>query len=147
VKVATSSLPMTVDELTEDWVPGEHRGRAEVRSPLIGQAICIGEARPYNVALVVLDAEVAGMPVADAAVDPAIPARVTDAAVDPAIPARVADAVAPAIANLSRVEQIKRHAVLDVDWLPDGDELTATMKLKRKPIAARYAEQIEALYA
>ena len=33
------------------------------------------------------------------------------------------------------------------DWLPGGDELTPTMKLKRKPIAAKYAAQIEALYS
>jgi long-subunit acyl-CoA synthetase (AMP-forming) len=33
------------------------------------------------------------------------------------------------------------------DWLPGGDELTPTMKLKRRPIAEKYAEEIAALYA
>jgi len=33
------------------------------------------------------------------------------------------------------------------DWLPGGDELTATMKLKRAPIAAKYAPEIDAMYA
>ena len=32
------------------------------------------------------------------------------------------------------------------DWLPDSDELTPTMKLKRRPIAQKYASQIEGLY-
>ncbi len=50
-------------------------------------------------------------------------------------------------AHLSRVEQIKRFRVLGCDWPPAGDELTPTMKLKRKPIAAKYAAEIEALYA
>ncbi len=46
-----------------------------------------------------------------------------------------------------RVEQIKRFRSLPVDWLPGGDELTPTMKLKRRPIAAKYAAEIEAMYA
>jgi long-chain acyl-CoA synthetase len=37
--------------------------------------------------------------------------------------------------------------VLDDDWLPGGDELTPTMKLKRRPIAENYARVIEELYA
>ena len=50
-------------------------------------------------------------------------------------------------AKLSRIEQIKKFRLLASDWLPGGDELTPTMKLKRKPIAEKYAEEIEALYA
>ena len=49
--------------------------------------------------------------------------------------------------RLARVEQIKRFTVVVGDWLPGGDELTPTMKLKRKPIAAKYADEIEAMYA
>ena len=50
-------------------------------------------------------------------------------------------------AKLSRVEQIKRWKLLDEEWLPGGDELTPTMKLKRKPIAEKYAAEIDALYS
>jgi long-subunit acyl-CoA synthetase (AMP-forming) len=59
----------------------------------------------------------------------------------------VAVAVEEANSHLSRVEQIKRFLILPVDWEPGGDELTPTMKLKRKPIAAKYAVEIEALYS
>ena len=45
------------------------------------------------------------------------------------------------------MEQIKKFTVLEAEWLPGGDELTPTMKLKRKPIHEKYAEEIEALYA
>jgi long-chain acyl-CoA synthetase len=37
-------------------------------------------------------------------------------------------------------------AILAEEWVPDSDELTPTMKLKRGPIAQKYASQIEALY-
>jgi hypothetical protein len=49
--------------------------------------------------------------------------------------------------KLARVEQIKRFKLLGADWQPGGDELTPTQKLKRKPIAEKYAPEIEALYA
>jgi long-subunit acyl-CoA synthetase (AMP-forming) len=55
--------------------------------------------------------------------------------------------VETANASLSRVEQIKRFAILEADWLPGGEELTPTMKLKRRPILAKYAQEIERLYA
>ena len=48
--------------------------------------------------------------------------------------------------KLARVEQIKKFILVEGDWLPGGDEITPTMKLKRKPIAAKYAAEIEALY-
>ena len=48
--------------------------------------------------------------------------------------------------ELARVEQVKRFAILATDWEPGGDELTPTMKLKRKPILEKYADRVEALY-
>jgi long-chain acyl-CoA synthetase len=49
--------------------------------------------------------------------------------------------------RLARVEQIKRFTIVEGDWLPGADELTPTMKLKRKPIAEKYAAEIEEMYA
>jgi len=48
--------------------------------------------------------------------------------------------------SLARVEQIKKFTILPIDWEPGGDELTPTMKLKRKPISQKYADEIEKLY-
>jgi long-chain acyl-CoA synthetase len=93
---------------------------------VIGCACAIGDGRSYNVALVTLDAESAA------------------AMVDPLT--AVAAQIGRANEKLAPVEQIKRFAVLPVDWLPGGDELTATMKLRRKSIAAKYAAEIDALY-
>lgn len=99
--------------------------------PLIGQACVVGDRRPYVVALLVLDPDTA------AGLDPA----------DPEVVARVQAEVDAANAHLSRVEQIKRFRLLAAEWLPGGDELTPTMKLKRRPIAEKYAGEIDALYA
>ena len=61
--------------------------------------------------------------------------------------AEVQKGVDAANEHLARVEQIKKFTIVRGDWLPGGDELTPTMKLKRKPIAAKYESEIEALYA
>ena len=95
---------------------------------LIGQAAVIGDRRPYNVALVVLDPEV-------------------KATFNGNVRETVTEAMEQANERLSRVEQIKRFEMLDEEWMPGGDELTPTMKLKRKPIAEKYAGVIEGLYA
>ncbi|MFL5836994.1 MAG: long-chain fatty acid--CoA ligase, partial [Solirubrobacteraceae bacterium] len=63
-----------------------------------------------------------------------------------AIVAATADGVEMGNARLSRVEQIKRYRILPVFWQPGGEELTPTMKLKRKPIDEKYQESIEAMY-
>jgi long-subunit acyl-CoA synthetase (AMP-forming) len=49
--------------------------------------------------------------------------------------------------QMARVEQIKKFRILPTEWEPGGDELTPTMKLKRKPIVEKYGDEIEALYA
>jgi long-chain acyl-CoA synthetase len=68
-------------------------------------------------------------------------------AAEPAIQAAVQAGVDAANAKLSRVEQVKRFTILAADWAPGGEELTPTMKLKRRPIERRYAEDIESMYA
>jgi long-chain acyl-CoA synthetase len=66
---------------------------------------------------------------------------------DPAVIAEVAAGVDLANSHLSRVEQIKRFAVVDEYWLPGSDELTPTMKVRRKNVVTKYAAQIDDLYS
>jgi long-chain acyl-CoA synthetase len=61
--------------------------------------------------------------------------------------AAVQEGVDVANAKLARVEQIKRFTIVEGDWLPGGEELTPTMKLRRKPIDQKYSAQIEQMYA
>jgi long-chain acyl-CoA synthetase len=49
--------------------------------------------------------------------------------------------------RLARVEQVKRIRLLPSAWEPGGDELTPTMKLRRKPIGEKYAHEIDSLFA
>jgi len=113
-------------------------------SPLIGQACCIGDGRPYNTALIVLDADFAP---AWASADGIEQVSLADLAVDDRVRAAVQEGIDAANAKLARVEQVKRFHIVPGDWLPSGDELTPTMKLKRKPIAEKYASEIDAMYA
>ncbi len=113
-------------------------------SPLIGQAIAIGDRRPYNTALIVLDADYAPQWAAQNGMgDKALEELAGEAAVIEAVQAGVEEANS----HLARVEQIKKFTIVPGDWLPGGDELTPTMKLKRKPIAAKYEAEIEAMYS
>jgi long-subunit acyl-CoA synthetase (AMP-forming) len=111
---------------------------------LIGQAVCVGDARPYNVALIVLDPDVAPVAAAKLGMEGA---SLEDIARDERVRGLIGQAVEQANAKLSRVEQIKKFTLLPAEWLPGGEELTPTMKLKRKPIDAKYKGEIEALYA
>jgi long-subunit acyl-CoA synthetase (AMP-forming) len=113
--------------------PANIEAKIKSASPLVAQAVAIGDQRPYNVALIVLDPET-------------LAARGASAG-DPVVAAEIERAVAEANERLSRVEQIKRYRVLEKEWAPGGDELTPTMKLKRKPIAEKYATEIDELYA
>jgi len=61
--------------------------------------------------------------------------------------AAVQEAVDEANSKMARVEQIKKFTILPADWLPGGDELTPTMKLKRRPIVEKYEAEINGLYA
>jgi long-chain acyl-CoA synthetase len=122
---------LIINAAGKNMSPANIEQTLKAASPLIGQAVVIGDRRPYNVALLVLDPEhLDGRSAGDAA-----------------IAGQVDAAIARANEGLVRVEQIKRYTLLEDEWQPGGDELTPTMKLKRTPIAAKCAERIHALYA
>ncbi|MBF6331364.1 AMP-dependent synthetase/ligase [Nocardia transvalensis] len=112
-------------------------------TPLAGTVAVIGEGRPFNTALICLDPDLA----ATFAERNQLPDRdIAALAKDPRVLASIEEGIAAANAKLSRVEQIKKYAVLPDVWTPGSDCLTATGKLRRKPIAAAYADTIESLY-
>jgi long-subunit acyl-CoA synthetase (AMP-forming) len=123
--------------------PANIEATVKTASPLIGQACCIGDRRPYNSALIVLDADFAPAWAAKQGIDET---SLEALAREPRVIEAVQEAVDAANAKLARVEQIKKFKLVEGDWLPGGDELTPTMKLKRKPIAEKYAPAITEMY-
>jgi long-chain acyl-CoA synthetase len=115
-----------------------------VAHPLIGQALAFGDMRPYVVALLTLDGEVAP---AWAKAHGVEAASLPELAAHPVVLAAVGEAVSAANERLARVQQVKRWRLLPVEWTADTEELTPTLKLKRRIVHAKYADDIDGLYA
>jgi long-chain acyl-CoA synthetase len=111
--------------------------------PLIGQALVYGDSRPYVVALIVLDHELAPGWAARSGLDARDLAAL---ATHERVLAEVQLAVDAANQRLARIEQVKRFEVLPVEWTAESEELTPTLKLRRRIIHGKYAERIDALY-
>ena len=124
--------------------PANIEATLKTASPLIGQACVIGDMRPYNTALIVLDADFAPMWASQQGIEDT---ALESLAGDERIRAAVEEGVQAANEKLAKVEQIKKFTIVEGDWLPGGDELTPTMKLKRKPISEKYTAAIESMYA
>jgi long-subunit acyl-CoA synthetase (AMP-forming) len=124
--------------------PANIEAAIKTASPLIGQAVTIGDRRPYNTALIVLDSDFAPQWAKGNGLDGR---SLEELASEDSVIAAVQEGVDEANRHLARVEQIKKFTVVPGDWLPGGDELTPTMKLKRKPIAAKYEAEIEQMYS
>ena len=99
-------------------------------SKYVSQALVIGDRRPYLTALITLDeVEVAKL-------DP-----------DTDVGAVVERVVLDYNEDKASFEQIKRFKILSRDFAAEEDEVTPTMKLRRKIVAEHFADEIEDLYA
>jgi len=133
-----------INSAGKNMSPANIEAAIKTSSPLIGQAVCIGDRRPYNTALIVLDADFAPGWATREGIEAD---KLEDLAHEERVTAAIEEAVQRGNQHLARVEQIKKFAIVPGDWLPGGDELTPTMKLKRAPIAAKYQAEIDAMYA
>jgi long-chain acyl-CoA synthetase len=118
---------------------------AELKTiPLVGQAMAVGDQRPFVAALVVLDPEVAP---AWARAQGIEFDSLEDLANDPRVIAEIEQGLGPAMESFNNAERVKKVKVLGEEWLPDSDLLTPTSKLKRRGVMARYGDEVEALYS
>ena len=141
VKIVDRKKELIINAAGKNMSPVNIEARLKRAHPLIGTAVAIGDRRPYNVALIVLDPDACGGVRQGARHRGRLARR---AGRDERVQQAIAAAVDEANSHLSRVEQIKKFAILGDEWQPGGEELTPTMKLKRKPIAEKYAAEIEA---
>jgi long-chain acyl-CoA synthetase len=143
LKIVDRKKELIISAAGKNMSPANIESKVKSAGPFIGQAVTIGDGRQFNSALVTLDpdalpglAEKVG---ADA--DP------QELAGNEKVVELVQKEIDDANEQLARVEQIKKFKILPTEWEPGGDELTPTMKLKRKPIAEKYRDEIEELYS
>jgi long-subunit acyl-CoA synthetase (AMP-forming) len=143
LRIVDRKKELIINAAGKNMSPANIENAIKAACPMIGAMVTIGDARPYNTALLVFDADSVGPHAAGLGLADASPAALAS---HPEMLAKISAGVAAGNENLSRVEQIKRFRVLPTLWEPGGDEITLTMKLKRRPIAAKYAAEIEELY-
>ncbi|MDX1882773.1 fatty acid--CoA ligase FadD11 [Mycolicibacterium sp. 120270] len=144
LRIVDRKKELIINAAGKNMSPANIENTIKAACPLIGVILVIGDARPYNTALIVLDAESAAPYAAAHGLADASPETL---AAHPDVISEIASGVAKGNAKLAKVEQIKRFRVLPTFWEPGGDEITLTMKLKRKPIHEKYGAEIDELYA
>ena len=134
---------LIINAVGKNMSPANIEAAIKSGGPLIGQACCIGDRRPYNTALIVLDADYAPQWALQNGLSDRSLEQLAD---EPKVLGAVQAGVDGANQRLARVEQIKKFTIVPGHWLPGGDELTPTIKLKRKPVAQKYEREIDAMY-
>ncbi len=135
LKIVDRKKELIINAAGKNMSPANIEAAIKSGSPLIGQACCIGDGRSYNTALIVLDADFAPQWAAQHGLQDR---SFEELAAEPAVIATQFRRGSTGPTKLARVEQIKKFTIIPGDWVPGGDELTPTIKLKRKPIAEKY---------
>jgi long-chain acyl-CoA synthetase len=111
--------------------------------PLISKACMVGDGRKFLTMIVALDHEEApawaqanGVPYQDLATFSTLPV----------VGMEVERAIDEANLTVSSVEQVKKWIIVPDEWTPDSGEVTPSLKLKRKIVLEKYADDIESLY-
>lgn len=134
---------LIINAAGKNMSPSNIEGAIRVACPILANAVAIGDDRPYVTALLTLDPDAAAAYAARHGIAGTSP---TSLAADAELRKHIEAGIERANAKLAGVEQIKKFVILPDVWEPGGDLVTPTMKLKRKPIGARYATVIESMY-
>jgi long-chain acyl-CoA synthetase len=142
-KIVDRKKEIIINSAGKNIPPAMVEARIKAQSPLIAQAVAVGDRLPYLTALLVLDEE--ALP--RFAQQHGLEGSFEELARRAEIQAEVERAVSEANATLARIEQVKRFTILTDSWTAGSDELTPSLKLKRRNILKRYAPEIKELYA
>ncbi|MEV8434914.1 AMP-dependent synthetase/ligase [Streptomyces chartreusis] len=142
VRIVGRKKELIINAAGKNMSPVAIESKIKDASPVIGQVIAVGDGRPYNVALVVLEADALDVFCAAHGID----TSVHGPAEHPEVIAEVRRAIGTGNQMLARVEQIKKFEVLPSELTVANGELTPTLKLRRKVIHDKYADLIERLY-
>ncbi len=144
LRIVDRKKEIIINAAGKNMSPANIEAAIKSSSPLIGQACCIGDRRPVQHGA---DRARRRLRAAVGRAGGIVASTLAELATEPRVIAAVQAAIDAANEQLARVEQIKKFTIVAGDWLPGGDELTPTMKLKRRPIAAKYEAEIEAMYS
>lgn len=144
VRIVDRKKELIINASGKNMSPSNIENAIKAATSLVGQVVAIGDNRPYVAAIAVLDPDAAAAFAAQHGFGGVSQAELV---AHPEIRAAVLAGVKEGNERLARVEQVKRIRLLPATWEPGGDELTPTMKLRRKPIAEKYAHEIESLFA
>jgi long-chain acyl-CoA synthetase len=143
LRIVDRKKALIINSFGKNMSPANIEQAIKGGQPLISQVLVVGDRRPYNVALIVLDRDgVAGFAREHDLGDTPFE-KLTG---HPEVLGAVAAAVAAGNQRLSRPEQIRRYQVLDHDWPLGGEQLTPTAKVKRGEVAVQYQAAIDGLY-
>ncbi len=112
-------------------------------SPIVGHAMALGDNRSFIVAILTLDGEIAPLVAAKMGIEFT---DLADLSSRPEIRAMAQAAVDKANERLSRPEQVKAWELLPDEWTAESEELTPTLKLKRRVVTTKYADVVDSLY-
>ncbi|MFF2847652.1 AMP-dependent synthetase/ligase [Streptomyces sp. NPDC058001] len=144
VSIVDRKKEIMIDGAGKNLSPAYIETTISGQSSLIAQVVAIGEGRRHVAALITLDPEALRTFAHRKGLDGMSP---EESAASPELRSEVQAAVDRGNALLNGNEQVKRFVLLPAAWVPDSEELTPTAKLKRRVIHAKYAAEIESMYA
>ncbi len=142
LKITDRKKDLIITAGGKNIAPQEIENKIKSAHPLISQVVVIGDRRPFLSALITLDEEKAPGWAQQNGLSGG-PAEISS---DERLLKDIQGAIAEVNSNMAKVEGIKKFRVLERDFLQEENEITPTMKVKRKQINEIYAEVIEGMY-